>query len=528
MTLSSLLVALIGCPLLATLVMAVLPHKRTPQVVYECIHVVSVFAVLCLSMFLVYQEFVTGDPVMAFGLWFRLDSLSSIFVALIGIIGCLVGVFSIPYITHDVEAGTMDNRKVKTYYVFFSLFVFTMLLTATSNNIIMMWICVEATTLATVFLVGVYESKLSLEAAWKYVIVCTAGVAFGLYGTLLVYANSADVLADNTNAAFWTEIVPSVGLLDPMLVSIAFTFVVVGFGTKAGLFPMHTWLPDAHSEAPSPVSALLSGVLLKCAVLVIVRFYVIVTGCIGTTYPQIILIALGVLSVIVAAISVFSQSDLKRKLAYSSCENVGIVVLCLGFGGSVGIAAALLHCVFHGCTKALMFCLSGNALMKYGTRDLKKITGVLEVAPATAVLMMIGFFALSGFPPFAMFISEVTAFLAGISAGYIWVLALVALALTMVVAAFVQTVATSVMGKAPDHIEKKEVPVLALVPEVILACVIIWFGVALPTQVVRGVENATSIVLQDEAHPFEDGSLLAGLMPAVVDSGSESSAVEVK
>lgn len=511
MDLSTMLIVLLVVPLAATLLMAVLPARSVSKTLYEVIHTLSIASVLIISMILVVSEFTSGQTITAAGMWFRLDSLSSVFVTLIGVIGMLVGVFSVPYVQHDVEAGHMKPQQVKNYYSFFSLFLFTMLLAATSNNIIMMWICVEATTLATVFLVGCYETKLALEAAWKYVIVCTAGVAFGLYGTLLIYANAADVMSDNTQAAFWTSIVPIAGQLDPTVVTIAFTFVVIGFGTKAGLFPMHTWLPDAHSEAPSPVSALLSGVLLKCALLVIIRFYVLAVASIGVTFPRAILLTLGLLSVCVAAFAVYTQDDLKRKLAYSSCENIGLVALCLGFGGPIGIAAALLHCVFHGFTKALMFCLSGNILMKYGTRDLRKITGVIEAAPATAVLLAFGFFALSGFPPFAMFTSEIGAFVAGYQSDMMWLLILLALALTVVVCALVGVVARSVLGKKPEGMEKKELPAMAIIPEVLLAACILWFGVAMPQPLMTGINNAASIVMQEDVDPGDTGSLLSGV-----------------
>lgn len=505
------LVVLLVLPLAATLFMAALPARSVSKTAYEVIHTLSITAVLIISMILVVSEFTSGETITALGMWFRLDSLSSVFVTLIGVIGMLVGVFSVPYIQHDVEAGHMKPQQVKNYYAFFSLFLFTMLLAATSNNIIMMWICIEATTLATVFLVGCYETKLALEAAWKYVIVCTAGVAFGLYGTLLIYANAASVMADNTQAAFWTSILPVADKLDPVVVTIAFTFVVVGFGTKAGLFPMHTWLPDAHSEAPSPVSALLSGVLLKCAVLIIIRFYVVAVACIGTTYPRTILLTLGLLSICVAAFSVYTQDDLKRKLAYHSCENIGIVVLCLGFGGPLGIAAALLHSVFHGFTKALLFCVSGNILMKYGTRDLTKVAGVIKVAPVTGTLMAVGFFALAGFPPFAMFTSEITAFLAGIETGSYAIIIVFGIALTVVVCACAHVVGCSVLGKVPEGMEKKELPVMALVPEIILAACILWFGVAMPQPLMTGVNDATSVVMQQDVDANDTGSLLSGV-----------------
>jgi hydrogenase-4 component F len=511
MDLSVLLILLIALPLLATLVMAALPARSVPQYAYEGIHAISITSVLVLGLYLVVSEFVSGEAITTGGMWFRLDSLSSVFVTLISVVGMLVGIFSIPYIQHDVNAGHLEPRQVKNYYCFFSLFLFTMLLCAVSNNIIMMWICIEATTLATVFLVGCYETKLALEAAWKYIIVCTAGVAFGLYGTLLIYANAASVMSDNTQAVFWTSIVPIADQLDPTVVTIAFTFAVIGFGTKAGLFPMHTWLPDAHSEAPSPVSALLSGVLLKCAILVIIRFYVIADGCLTNLYPNILLITLGGLSVVFAAFAIYKQDDIKRKLAYSSCENIGIVALCLGIGGPIGIAAALLHCVFHGCTKALMFCLSGNVLMKYNTRDLKRISGMIQLAPASAVLLLLGCFALSAFPPFAMFTSELGMFVAAVQNGYIWLAIVIGLALTVVIAAFAIMGVRATLGKPTEGVEKGEVPAMALVPEIILAACILWFGVAMPQPLMEGVDNATAIVLQQDVDTQGVDSLLGGV-----------------
>lgn len=511
---SMLVIVLMALPLAASLVMAALPSKSVPRGLYEAVHLASLAGVLVLALFLTSQVVISGEAVNAVGLWFHLDALGSVFVALIGTIGFLTGFYSLGYIRHDVEIGHMGPSQVKQYYVFFSLFVFTMLVVALSNNIIMMWVAIEATTLSTVFLVGAYSTKLSLEAAWKYVIVCTAGVAFGLYGTVLVYANAADVMADAHQAVFWTSLLPYASQFDVVLMQIAFVFAAIGFGTKAGLFPMHTWLPDAHSEAPSPVSGLLSGVLLKCAMLIIIRFYILAVQAIGPDFPQTLMLVLGILSVAFAAFAVFSQDDLKRKLAYSSCENVGVVALCLGFGGPLGVAAALLHCIFHGFTKALLFCLSGNVLMKYGTRDLNKISGILKVAPATGVLLAVGLFALSGFPPFAMFLSEVMAFVAGIVAGQIVLVVVFALALTVVIAALTHVVTHAVMGKEPEGMKKGDVGVLALLPEFVLAAVVLWFGVALPQPVLSGVEEATAVVLQQDTDVLHEAPLFKDLFAA--------------
>ena len=513
---STMLIALMAVPVLAAILIAVLPSKSGSHAMFAGVHLISLTAVLVLSVMLIlHVVFTIGDSVQALGLWFRLDALGAVFVGLIAVVGFITGAYSLAYIKHDLEIGHMNMSQVKQYYAFFNLFVFSMLLVALSNNIIMMWVSVEATTLATVFLVGSYNTKLSLEAAWKYVIVCTAGVAFGLYSTVLIYANAADIMPDPHLAVFWTELLPYANQFDPMLVQIAFVFAAIGFGTKAGLFPMHTWLPDAHAEAPSPVSALLSGVLLKCAILIIIRFYIVATECSGPEFPQLVMMILGIVSVAFSAFAIFAQHDIKRKLAYHSVENIGIVALCLGFGGPLGIVAALLHSIFHAFTKALMFCLSGNLLMKYGTRDMNKITGILKVAPVTGVLLIMGVFALAGFPPFAMFISEVVGIVAGIVSGNIAVVIIFVLALTVVIASLTKMSQKSVMGVPPEGMKKGDVNFWALAPEVLLVGILLWFGVALPTPVLYGVEEATSIVMQEDSGVLHDEPLFSELFGAI-------------
>jgi hydrogenase-4 component F len=362
----------------------------------------------------------------------------------------------------------------------------------------MTWISIEATTLSTVFLVGLYRDKLSLEAAWKYVVVCTVGVAFGLYSTVLVYSNAVHVLADAHQAAFWTSIMPYADQFDPQLMRIAFVFAVVGFGTKAGIFPMHTWLPDAHSEAPSSVSALLSSVLLKCAVFVIIRYYSFAIPSVGAAFPQTVLLILGGLSIVVSAFIIYTQHDLKRKLAYHSVENIGIIIFCLGIGGPLGIMAALLHCVAHGFTKALLFCVSGDLQHIYGTRDTSRITGIMRIAPLTGIMFAIGLFALSGLPPFAMFVSETTMFLAGIEGGLIWQIAIVAVALTVVMAAIFQLAIRGIFGTPPDGVKKERPPVSSLIAELALLAVVAGFIIALPGPLLNGFSSATQEVLTQE------------------------------
>ncbi|TBW40326.1 hydrogenase 4 subunit F [Siculibacillus lacustris] len=485
---------LLAVPLAAAVAVAVAPSGPTSSKFVEIVHVASISAVGVLAL-LVVGRTMAGDDVTALGNWLYVDPLAAIFVSLIGIVGFLTGLYALGYVRHEVAHGELTPAKHKIFYGFFNLFVFTMLLAVTSNNIVMMWVAVEATTLGSAFLVGLYGKRSSLEAAWKYVIICTVGVAFGLYGTILTFSNGAEVLAAPGGAIYWTTLAANAKLLDPTLVKIAFVFVLIGFGTKAGLFPMHAWLPDAHSEAPSPVSALLSGVLLKCALFVIIRYHVITMQAVGPEFSQSLLLTLGFLSVAVSAFLVYVQHDLKRKLAYHSVEHLGLIVLGLGIGGPLGIGAALLHAINHSFCKALLFCGSGNVLIKYGTRDLKSVKGLLRVAPVSGLLMMAGALALAGFPPFNIFVSEFLIFSAGVQEGHWGLMIVTALLFTITVAALIHIVSGSVLGKAPDTMVKGDVGPSMLVPMAGLLVLVLVMGVAVPQPVSRLIQQATAVVI---------------------------------
>lgn len=317
------------------------------------LHSLGITLLLILALWVV-QTAADAGEIFAAGLWLHIDGLGGLFLAILGVIGFLTGVYSIGYMRHEVAHGELSPVTLCDYYGFFHLFLFTMLLVVTSNNLIVMWAAIEATTLSSAFLVGIYGQRSSLESAWKYIIICTVGVAFGLFGTVLVYANAASVMPQAEMAISWSEVLKQSSLLDPTLMLLAFVFVLIGFGTKTGLFPMHAWLPDAHSEAPSPVSALLSAVLLNCALLVLIRYYIIICQAIGSDFPNRLLLIFGMLSVAVAAFFILVQRDIKRLLAYSSVENMGLVAVALGIGGPLGIFAALLHTLNHSLAKTRM------------------------------------------------------------------------------------------------------------------------------------------------------------------------------
>lgn len=495
---SSMLLALVACPLALSVIMAIIPRTAS-RVVFELCHLVSAVVVLAGSVLVALPLFTAGGEIWALDPWFHVDALGALFVLIIGLIGFCIAVYSAGLVRQLTDDGKYGPSQVKQYYAFYSLFLFTMLLAATTNNIIIMWAAIEATTLASALLVALKNTHHALEATWKYIMVCTAGVAFGLFGTLLIYANAADVITDPHMAAFISGIMPEADRLDPAIVRLAFAFIVIGFGTKAEVFPMHTWMPDTLSQAPGSISALLSGVVLKCSMLIIIRFDMLASRAIGGDFPHLLLLIVGVCSIVFSSFALFAQKDIKRKLAYSSCENAGVIMLCLGIGGPLGIAAALLHSMFHGLAKSLCFCLTENVEHAFGTRDLTQIKGIVERAPITAALMVVGFLALAGFPPFAMFISEFMTFVAAFAAGSPWwLVVIVALALTVAISGLTRVVITSVFGKTlhePVDTEHRESSAWMLVPEIVLAVCIAWFGIATPAPIVRGVENAVSIVL---------------------------------
>lgn len=464
----------------------------------EALHLVSVTVTLVLTIVVV-QGVLAQGTVAAANDWFHVDALAAVFLLIIGVVGFLVGLYSIGYIRNDLQVGELKEPQVSLYYGLFELFLFTMLLVVTANNIIIMWVAVEATTLGSAFLVGIYGHRASLEAAWKYVMICTVGVAFGLYGTVLVYSDAVHFLTAPGTAVLWTEIVKNAASLDPTLLKMAFVFVLIGFGTKAGIFPMHAWLPDAHSEAPSPVSAMLSGVLLNCALFVVLRFSIILDYGVGPELPRVIFLVFGALSVIAASLFMFAQKDVKRLLAYSSVENIGLILLGFGIGGQVGILAALLQAVNHSIVKSLMFCTTGNILMKYHTRQLDKIKGMLQAVPLTSLALMLGALALVGVPPLNIFISKFTIIGAGFQSGHIWLMIFILLALAVIFAAFMKALSSSVFGEMPEGMDKGEVRIWGFAPLAALGLLIVALGVYLPPQLNILLNQATTIALAGQS-----------------------------
>src|SRR5512143_2292444 len=427
---------------------------------------------------------------------FRADDLAVGFLVLVGLLAVAVSVATIGWMRHEVARGEMREDRLRFYFALVHGFVATMLVTVLSANLGILWIAMEGTTITSALLVGFHGDKHGLEAAWKYIIVTTIGISFGLFGTVLVYGAAAHaqggVFAGAMNGSSISAIAHR---LDPGIVRIGFIFVVVGYGTKAGLAPVHMWLPDAHSQAPSPVSALLSGALIKCALFGIIRFHTIARAACGPEFSHGLLLLFGLVSVVVATPFIIVQHDLKRLLGYHSVEHVGIIALGLGFGGRVGTYGALLHVVNHGVTKALAFLVAGDAIGRYGTRDMRLIKGFLGVAPVAGTLLLMGALSLAGTPPFSIFVSELVVVRAGIAAGRYVAVAVFLAMVVVIFAGLIHHVGQMAFGTADVKVERGREPLSPLVALVLLAVVMVLFGVWIPVNPDRLLSAATEIVL---------------------------------
>jgi hydrogenase-4 component F len=455
---------------------------------------VSGSAVLVALSLLLAREVAVGGP-RALGV-FRVDDLGLIFLLLLAVLTLAVSIYTVGWLEQAVAVGNMKAEYLRSYFALVHAFVATMVVTVLADNLGVLWIAMEGTTITSAVLIGYHGHHHGLEAAWKYIIVTTIGISFGLFGTVLIYAAAAAAgVQGNAGAMSWSAIMTVAPMLDPGIVRIGFIFVMVGYGTKAGLAPMHLWLPDAHSQAPTPVSALLSGVLIKCALLGIIRFQTIAAAACGPAFPAQVLLVFGLTSIVVATPFILAQHDIKRLLGYHSVEHVGIVALGLGFGGSVGTYGALLHVVNHGITKALAFFAAGTAIARYGSRDMRVIRGLLTVAPIGATLLMLAALSLAGVPPFSIFVSELMVLRAGIGHGQ-WVAIAVFLAMVVVIfAGLLHHVGAMAFGEPTAAAGREAEASFPLVGMVLLAAIMVLLGLTLPASYDGLLRGATEIIV---------------------------------
>lgn len=428
--------------------------------------------------------------------FFYLDDLSVVMLDIMAIVGFMVSIFSIGYLNQKLLHQVIDVKRIQLFYSLMYAFIFTMVLVVSTQNLGLMWIAIEATTLASAFLVGFYNDNACIEAAWKYVIICSVGIALALLGIVFLYISAVNIFEGSKTSLNWLFLFQNAKSLHGSVLKIAFIFVFVGFGTKAGLVPMHTWLPDAYSQAPAPISALLSGVLSSSAMYGIIRILAIVNKNLGNShYTGNLLIAAGLLSIGIAAVCILTQKDLKRILAYSSIEHMGIIAFGLGMFTANSLFATLFHMVNNAFTKALLFLAAGNVHLKYGTREISKITGLIGIIPITGLTFLLGLFAIAGVPPFSIFSSELNMVIAAFSANY-FIQAVILILFSASVFAGIALVALKMFFGNCSNSEVKpgETNGLGLSVLVILLLIISITGMLLPEGFKKLLESASGII----------------------------------
>src|SRR5207247_2375907 len=309
------------------------------------------------------------------------DDLNNVFIVLTTFVGFTTSVFSASYIGHELEIGRLTPRFLRFYHAMYQLLMFAMNLALVANNIGMMWVAIELATLTTVLMIGIYRTHEALEAAWKYFILGSVGIALALFGTILVYLASSSALGEGLEAMAWSVLVERASAFDPALLNLAFVFLLLGYGTKVGLAPLHAWLPDAHAEGPTPISAVLSGLLLNVALFALLRFKMVMSANAGALAPGPLMVSLGLVSVVFAAFMLYRRDDIKRMFAYSSIEHMGIISFAFGMGGPLANFAGLLHMIMHSLTKSAIFFSVGHIAQVKGTQNMDDIRGLTVSHP---------------------------------------------------------------------------------------------------------------------------------------------------
>ena len=414
----------------------------------------------------------------------RADSLSAFMVVVIGTVSLLATLFTPRTMHQEISTGVTTPRYARHYVVLMQVFITCMLVAVLTANLGVLWVSIEATTIATTFLVSHRRTDGAFEASWKYVILCSVGIALAFLGTVLIYyAELHSVGSVHSSSLDWTSVMSVAHHLDPNVTRLAFALLVVGYGTKVGLVPMHSWLPDAHSQAPAPVSALMSGVLLSVAFYGLLRFRAVAVAALGPAFPRALLLVVGVASLLLATIMLIAQRDLKRMLAYSSIEHMGLLAIGAAVGTPLAIAAVLLHILGHGITKAVLFLSSGEIYHLEGTTDMAKITGLLARRPTLAGVFGFALLSLVALPPFSLFVSELSMARAEVDAGLWWAVAISLVCVSVIFAALTRHARGMLMGAAVDETPPAATPASVALPLIgaLVACAAIGV-VAWPLQ----------------------------------------------
>ena len=387
--------AVLIIPAVSAALLALLPDDRTTA----RLNVLATFATFACAATLFVKR-------PASGRYLIVDDLNVVFIVLSTFVGFTTSVFSGSYIAHELETGRLTPTYLRFYHAMYQTLMFGMNLALLSNNVGLMWVAIELATLTTVLMVGIYRTPAALEAAWKYFLLGSVGIALALFGTILVYLAAHATLGEGLDAMAWSALVENAAAFDPALLNLSFVFLLLGYGTKVGLVPLHAWLPDAHAEGPTPISAVLSGLLLNVALFAVLRFKTIMSANPAALAPGPLMVSLGLLSVVFASLMLYRRQDIKRMFAYSSIEHMGIITFAFGMGGPLANFAGLLHMALHSLTKSAIFFCVGHIAQVKRTQRMAEIRGLTVSHPALGWSLGLGVVAIAGLPPMGLFMTE--------------------------------------------------------------------------------------------------------------------------
>lgn len=486
---------MIGILLLIPLITAVLCYFSNNRRVIEYINLTGAAVMAVASMFPISASLST--PIFFFRGMFFMDALSAYILSIVMFVSVAVAIYSVDYMGSEFKEGLIGIKEIRHFYALLHLFIFNMVLATVSNNIAIFWVAIESTTIVSSLLVGFYKDRASVEAAWKYIILCTVSLVFGLLGIFIIYYASASVLVGE-GTLNWTELREITHDMNPKTIKLAFLFILVGYGAKAGFAPIHNWLPDAHSQAPTPVSALLSGVLIKCSFFGIIRFVILGNESLESSYCSHLLLIFGLLSMGIATAFILLQNNYKRLLAYSSIEHIGIIAIGMGIGGFWGIYGALLHMLNHAIVKSLLFFTTGRVRLKYHTTEIGKVKGAIAVLPVAGTVMLLAALAIAGSPPFNIFLSEYTILKAAIDGGNWITFALFIAFSTIIFGGILRHFGGMAFGKPNiDHEHEKEKNgdnKMSLIVIVVMVAIMLVLGLYIPGFLNEMLNNSVKVI----------------------------------
>jgi hydrogenase-4 component F len=479
------LLLVLGVPFAGGIVLAFWGHRAFAPELNSAMSLLTFGAAAVLT-----GKVITDGPMLVWRENFFVDPFNVFLVALTAFVAFTTSLFSRPYMRIEAHIGRLSPNRLRLYHSMYQMFSFTMLLALLTNNVGILWVAMEAATLTTVLLVSLYRTPASLEAAWKYFILCGVGIAQALFGTILLYFAAEKVLGPGGTALLWTHLNEVKGELEPTVLELAFVFLLVGYGTKVGLAPLHNWLPDAHAEGPTPISAVLSGLLLNVALYAVVRAKVLAEGALGTHFAGNLMMGFGLLSVVVAAFLLSRQKDIKRLFAYSSIEHMGLMTFAFGMGGPLATFAGLLHMTVHSLTKSAIFFAVGHAAQKSGTQIMADIRGLIESNPTIGWGLMLGSLAILGMPPFGVFASEFMLLTAAMHQQP-WATPFLLGALGVAFAAIFGKVQPMVFGEA-STVRLPHPP--ALVPVFVHLAIVLLLGLYIPPYLAEWYRQAAQLI----------------------------------